>query len=99
VVILLKVLSFAIWMAIMLVMIAASRYGNTSDYTDVNIYLRDEDDIEITIRKILRHLQTRDRLIIHAVAPHNEQLHRVFMKSLVRKNPSIIYYNLGRNFI
>ncbi|MGS0763297.1 hypothetical protein [Syntrophomonas curvata] len=97
-VILLKVLSFAIWAGIMLVMIAASRYGSTSNYTDVNIYLRDEDDIEMTIRKILSHIHSRDRLIIHDIAPNNEQLHWVFMKSLIRKNPSIIYYNLGRNF-
>lgn len=98
-VILLKVLSFTIWMGIMLVMIAASREGTTSDYRDVNVYIKDEDDIEMTIWNILRHLKTRDRLIIHDVAQNNERLHQVLMKSLIQKNPSIVYYNAGRNFV
>lgn len=97
-VILLKALSFAIWVAIMLAMIAASRYGNTSDYHSVDIYLTDEEDIEITLHKIGRHLSSRDRLIIHDAACSNNRRHQVFMKSLIKKNPSIVYYHLGQNF-
>lgn len=97
-VILLKALSFAIWAAMMLVMIAASRYGNASYYHRVDIYLTEEEDIEITLQKIWRHLSSRDRLIIHDTGCSNDLRRQVFIKSLIKKNPSVVYYYLGENF-
>lgn len=98
-VILLKALAFTIWMGIMIAVIAASRYKMASDYHEANVYIGDEDDIEMTIWKILRHLKPQDRLIIYNIAKDNELLHQVLIKSLIRKNPSVVYYNLGRNFV
>ncbi|MGI5912533.1 MAG: hypothetical protein ACOX6E_08170 [Syntrophomonadaceae bacterium] len=97
--ILLKILSMAIWMGIMLAVIIASKHNITSNYRDVKICIKDEDDVEMIIRKIIRDLKTADRLIIHDLSGNRNKSHQVLIKGLVRKNPSVIYNNLGRNLI
>ena len=96
--ILLKTVSFALWMIIMLAMLWGTRYGSTSDYHDVRIYIKDEEDVEATIRKVLRSLNREDRLNIHNVSENNNLLQQVLIKSLIRKNPSIVYYHSAGNF-
>jgi hypothetical protein len=97
--ILLKTVTFVLWMIIMLAMLKGTKHGSTSNCHDVKIYIKDEEDVEVTIRKALRSLNREDRLIIHNVSRNNDLLQQVLIKSLTRKNPSIIYYHSADSFV
>jgi len=60
----LKILCFAIWMVIMMVLIHGSRKNRSAAGQKVRMQLTEDDDIEMPLRYALWDIYTRDSLII-----------------------------------
>ncbi|NLW90821.1 MAG: hypothetical protein GXY34_04400 [Syntrophomonadaceae bacterium] len=90
-VILLKSLCLIIWLAIMLALMGSNQRGQVCSYREVALYLNDEDDLEGIIEQKISQLGPRDRLIIHDRGQAGAR-HRVVIQRLMRKNPSVVYY-------
>lgn len=90
-VILLKSVCLIIWLAIMLALMTSNRRGRVCVYREVALYLDDEDDLEGIIDNKISQLGPRDRLIIHDGCQAGAR-HRLVIQRLLRKNPSVVYY-------
>jgi len=97
VVILLKSLCFAIWMLIMLSLIIGSRGKHRAKFREVTLYVEDEDDVEMVIRKALSSLKAEDILIIKDVTSGRSPEKRQIISRMLRKNPAILYCVLSEN--
>jgi len=91
VVILLKSVCLIIWLAIMLALMGSNQRGQACSYREVALYLNDEDDLEGIIEQKISQLGPRDRLIIHDRGQAGVR-QRVVIQRLLRKNPSVVYY-------
>lgn len=95
--ILLKLLCFTIWLVIMLYLI---RGNNTFflDYREVKIRVKDQDNLEMTIRSALSNLKKKDRLVIEDQSDFSQrELNLLIYSRLLRKNPSVVYSCLSEN--
>ena len=95
--ILLKLLCFTIWLVIMMYLVMGN---NTSfiDYNEVKIRIKDQDDLEMSLRSALLDLKKKDRLIIEDQSDFMQTKRNHFIYSrLLRKNPSLIYSCLSEN--
>lgn len=90
-VILLKSACLIIWLTVMLVLISGNRRVQVGGYREVPVYLDSEEDLEGIIKATMSHLGPRDRLVIYDSC-RTGRLHKVFIHRLLRKNPSILYY-------
>mgnify|MGYP000975231405 CR=1 FL=1 len=91
----LKTLSFLLWMLMMMALILASR-RDTGGYRQVTIYVgEEEEELEHKLRRALLGLGRQDRLVVCICTPHPSRQQQVALQSLVRKNPSVLYYSTG----
>lgn len=95
-VILLKLVCFSLWMTIMIFLIIGSRRRSISAVREVKLYVQDDDDIEMLVRKAFLCLRERDRLIIEDMSPDRQQKNSFIISRIMRKNPSILYCSTGQ---
>ncbi|HNX29392.1 MAG TPA: hypothetical protein PKN87_08295 [Syntrophomonadaceae bacterium] len=96
--ILLKLLCFAVWLVIMLYLVRGSAYSFQS-FSEVKIRIKDEDNLEMNVCRALLKLKKNDRLIIEDASDAlQSQRNQVIFKRLLRKNPSLVYSYLRENW-
>lgn len=96
--ILLKLLCWAIWLIIMLYL-AGSGQKSFRGFNEVKIIIDDKDDLERDVSCALSRLKKNDRLILEVRqnfldSPGN----RIKLKRTLRKNPSLAYSLANENW-
>lgn len=96
-VILLKTLSFTIWLIIMIALIIGSRRPYPAASNKVTLVLEDDDDVEMKLKQAIWHLSKKDRLVILDKISSKRVERYLIIKRLINKNSSIIYYTPQEN--
>jgi len=96
VVILLKIMSFSLWILIMLSLIIGNRVSKKPKLKELSLYIEDKEDIEMVIRKALLKIKAEETLIIKEIGS-SCPLQKKIIYRMIRKNPGIFYYSLIEN--